>query len=259
MSSFTPLFERIRAGLRSTLDFAEREADRLIFVFIALYTIVFSGFTIFMYFGFKTYAWDLGIFTQSFWTTINLGKPLHYTLETYVNTSQNFLGAHFSPILFLIVPIYALFQSPMTLLVLQSFLVGLAALPLYWIAKSKLDSKLWGLTFAASFLLNPALQGMNSFDFHVEALIPLFFFFAFYYLDKGQWIKGIIFCLLTLSTIEFAPVLIFFLGLYFLLKKNLWEPAINMRASSKANIYTNGTHLAEHRLVISRFQCNLRS
>lgn len=227
------LLERTRAGLRSIVDFAEREADRLIFVFIALYTIVFSGFTIFMYFGFKTYAWDLGIFTQSFWTTINLGKPLHYTLETYVNPSQNFLGAHFSPILFLIVPIYALFQSPMTLLVLQSFLVGLAALPLYWIAKGKLNSKLWGLTFAASFLLNPAVQGMNTFDFHVEALIPLFFLFAFYYLDKGQWIKGTIFCLLTLATIEFAPALIIFLGLYFLFKKSLWAPAINMKLRLK--------------------------
>lgn len=212
---------RLRSGLERTGSFAEKKADKLIFVFIAAYALVFSGYTIFMHYAFKTYGWDLGIFTQSLWTTVNSGKPFHYTLETFANPGQNFLGAHFSPILALIVPVYALYQSPLTLLVLQSFIIGLAALPLYWIAKAKLNSKLWGLTFAASFLLNPSLHGMNCFDFHVEAFIPLFFLLAFWYLDNGRWLMGLIFSLLTLSTIEFAPVLVLFLGLYFLIRTKL--------------------------------------
>jgi uncharacterized membrane protein len=211
------------------MSFAEEKADRLIFVFIGVYTLVLSSYTVFMYYAFKTYGWDLGIFTQSLWSTVILGKPFHYTLETYVNPSQNFFGAHFSPVLALVVPIYGIFQSPLTLLVLQSFIIGLAALPLYWIAKKRLNSKLWGLTLAASFLLHPALQGMNCFDFHVEAFVPLFFFFAFYYLDNNQWVKGAAFCLLTLSTIEFAPILILFLGLYFLVRKNLRLPRAGAR------------------------------
>jgi uncharacterized membrane protein len=233
MSRLVGPFEGIGSGFRAAVNFVEKKADRLIFVFIVVYTLVLSGYTIFMYYGFKTYGWDLGIFTQSFWTTVNLGKPFQYTLETYVNPSQNFFGAHFSPMLFLIVPIYGIFQSPLTLLVLQSFVIGLAALPLYWIAKGKLNSRLWGLTFAASFLLHPALQGMNSFDFHVEAFVPLFFFFAFYFLDKNQLIKGIIFCLLTLSTIEFAPILIVFLGLYFLFKNIHRGPKTRIKARIK--------------------------
>jgi uncharacterized membrane protein len=220
MSRLVRLSRRIDSCINVVLDFVKKKADRLVLVFIAVYALIFSGYTIHMYYGFKTYGWDLGIFTQSLWTTVNSGRLFHYTLETYVNPSQNFFGAHFSPILFLIVPIYGIFQSPLTLLVLQSFIIGLAALPLYWIAKKKLNSKLWGLTFASSFLLHPALQGMNCFDFHVEAFVPLFFFFAFYFLDSNQWIKGIIFCLLTLSTIEFAPILIVFLGLYLFVKKS---------------------------------------
>jgi uncharacterized membrane protein len=233
MSRSVRLSRRIVSGIKVALSFAERKADVLIFVFIALYVLIFSGYTIYMYYGFKTYAWDLGVFAQSLWTTLNRGKLFYYTIELSVNPSGSFLGTHFSPILFLIVPIYGIFQSPLTLLVLQSFIIGLAALPLYWIAKNKLNSKLWGLTLASSFLLNPALQGMNSFDFHVEAFIPLFFFFAFYFLDNNQWIKGIIFCLLTLSTIEFAPILIAFLGLYFVVKKNLWASKTSMRARMK--------------------------
>ena len=233
MGRLVGLSRQINSGIKVAVSFVERKADRLIFVLIAVYALVLSAYTIYMYYGFKTYGWDLGIFAQSLWSTVILGKPFHYTLETFVNPSQNFFGAHFSPILFLIVPIYGIFQSPLTLLVLQSIIIGLAALPLYWIAKNKLNSKLWGLTFASSFLLHPALQGMNSFDFHVEAFIPLFFFFAFYFLDNNQWIKGIIFCLLTLSTIEFAPILIAFLGLYFLVKKSFRGPKISIRALAK--------------------------
>lgn len=218
LNKLTQVYDVLRFKLERVMNFAERNAGKLVFILIAVYTLIFSSYTIFMHYAFKTYAWDLGIFTQSLWTTINLGKPFHYTIETHVNPSQNFFGAHFSPILLLIVPIYALHQSPITLLTLQSFILGLAALPTYWIARDKLNSKLWGLTFATAFLLHPALHGMNCFDFHVEAFIPLFFLLTFYYLDNKRWIKGLTFALLTLSTIEFAPILIVFLGFYFLIK-----------------------------------------
>jgi len=206
--------------MRNWTGFGERKVGRIVLLLIIAYTVFFSGYTIFMHYAFKTYAWDLGIFTQSMWSTINLGKPFYYTIEATTNPSMNFMGAHFSPVLLLVVPVYALHQSPLTLLVLQSFVIGLAALPLYWIAERKLQSKLWGLTFAVAFLLHPALHGMNCFDFHVEAFIPLFFFLAFHYLDTKQWVKGFAFSILTLTTIEFAPILTAFLGLYFLVKTN---------------------------------------
>ena len=203
---------------------AEKRANRIIVILILFYSIAFSGYTIFMHYAFKTYAWDLGIFTQSMWSTVNMGKPLFYTVETYVNPSQNFLGTHFSPILFLIVPFYAAFQSPTTLLVIQSFVLGLAALPIYWIARDKLNSNLWGLTFAAAFLLSPAVHSINCFDFHVQSFIPLFFAFTFYFIEKRKYISGILFAFLTLSTIEFAPVLVGALAFYFVLKRLFQSP-----------------------------------
>lgn len=228
-------FSRVlQSKLREAINFAEGKADRLIFLLISVYALAFSVFTVLMYYSFKTYAWDLGIFTQSLWSTINLGKPFYYTIEVMVNPSLNFFGTHFSPVLFLVVPIYAVFQSPLTLLVLQSFVIGLAALPLYWIAKKKLNSKLWGLVFAAAFLLNPALQGMNSFDFHVEAFIPLFFLLAFHYFDSNKWFKGLIFSLLTISTIEFSALLTLFLGLYFLTKAYFQVSKTGLRPQMKS-------------------------
>lgn len=187
---------------------------------IAAYTLFFSAYTCYMHYTFKTYAWDLGIITQSLWTTINSGKILYSTLEVpYGNPSGNFLGVHFSPILFLILPIYALYQSPETLLIFQSFILALAALPLCWIARDKIGKKLYALAFATAYLLNPALHGVNTFDFHLEIFTPLFILLAFYYIEKNQWIKAVLFLILELITIEFAPLIVFSLGLYFFLKK----------------------------------------
>lgn len=220
-------WDTINFKMEKIINFAETKADRLILVLIGVYTLIFSCFTIYMHYAFKTYAWDLGIFTQALWTTINLGKPFYYTIESITNPSLNFLGAHFSPILLLIVPVYAIYQSPITLLVLQSFIISAAALPIYWIAKDKLGSKLWGLTFAAAFFLHPALHGMNCFDFHVESFIPAFFLLAFYYFEKGNWLRGFIFSTLVISTIEFAPILTAFLGMYFIIK------ALNQKRNMK--------------------------
>ena len=199
LGAITKIGGSLYQSLGSRIASVERKADRIALLLIVAYTVFFSGYTIFMHYAFKTYAWDLGIFTQSMWSTINLGRPFYYTIEAAANPSMNFMGAHFSPVLLLVVPIYALYQSPLTLLVLQSFVIGLAALPLYWIAERKLQSKLWGLTFAVAFLLHPALHGMNCFDFHVEAFIPLFFFLAFHYLDTKQWVKGFAFSILKIG------------------------------------------------------------
>ena len=219
--------QRLRAVLaqanchiKNALKEIEGRADKLIFVPIIVYAVFFSAYMCYMHYVFNTFAWDLGIITQSLWTTLNSGKILYSTLEVpYGNPTGIFLGVHFSPILFLILPIYALYQSPQTLLVFQSFILAIAALPLYWLARDKLNSKLYGLAFAVTYLLNPALHGVNTFDFHLEIFTPAFILFAFYYLDKGKWYKALPFIVLELTTIEFAPFLVFPLGLYFFLRR----------------------------------------
>jgi uncharacterized membrane protein len=211
----------------------EKEADKIIFIPILIYTIFFSIYTINMHHTFRTYAWDLGIIAQSLWSTLNAGKMLYSTLEiNYGNPTGNFLGVHFSPILLLILPIYAIYQSPETLLVLQSFILAITALPIYWIARDKLENKLFALVFATMYLINPALHGVNTFDFHLEIFTPIFIAFSFYYIEKEKWIKASPFIILELMTLEFAPIIVFSLGLYFFIKR-LKNLALNRDVESK--------------------------
>src|SRR4030042_7107842 len=100
-------------------------AECVLFAMIIAYAAVFSYFTILKYCAFRSYAWDLGIFNQSLWTTLNEGRFFRHTLELFLNPSGSFFTVHFSPILFLMLVLSAPLQRPETLLVLQSVVLAI--------------------------------------------------------------------------------------------------------------------------------------
>ena len=191
-------------------------SELLVYLLIVVYTIVFSYFATLKHYTFRSYAWDLGIYNQAFWTTLRQGRLFYYTSELYFNPSGNYFGVHFSPILFLVLPVYSIHQAAETLLIFQSFTIALSALPLYWLARDKLNNRLVALGFSATYLLYPILHGVNWFDFHVQAFLPLFFFLAMYYLENEKWTKYFAFIILALAVAESVCVVVLFIGLFIL-------------------------------------------
>ena len=189
-------------------------SNLILFAAIVSYGIFFSVLTILRYYSFMTRAWDFGIFTQSLWTTLEANKFLYHTCELIVNPSGCFFGVHFSPILFVVLPFYRLVTTPETLLVIQSFVLPLAAVPIYKLAKEYAGGRIVGLLFAAVYLMYPAIQFINYYDFHVQTFLPLFFGFAMYYVTKENWPKYFIFILLSLMVEEHAALVVAFIGLY---------------------------------------------
>jgi uncharacterized membrane protein len=187
----------------------------LLIMAISSYTLIFSYFTILRHYCFQSSGWDLGIYMQSLYTTSFQGKALGYTLEIFAeNPSGAYLGVHFSPLLFLLVPLYRLAPFAETLLVLQSFVIAMGAFGLYMIAYHVLENRFVSLSLAISYLLYTPLQVLNWFDFHLQAFIPIFFFLMFFFYIKKDYLKSFAFFVLVLSTIEMMPVLIFAFGLY---------------------------------------------
>lgn len=179
-------------------------------LFIAIYTIAFSSITIVRHNTYSSNAWDLGIFDQSLWSTLNYGRLLWNTPEL-----GSHFGFHFQPILFVILPVYAICQSPLTLLIIQSLVIGLGAIPVYCLAKDELG-KFAGTFFAMLYLLYPALHGVNWFEFHPEAFMPILLLLCFYYFKRGQWTVYFPFLFLALMCKETVSVVVVSLGLYFL-------------------------------------------
>jgi len=186
----------------------------LLLVGILTFTAVLSYVSILKHTLFLTTAWDLGIYEQSIWSTVNAGKFFWYTIELPVNPSNCFFGIHFSPVLFLVLPIYKLFQSTATLLILQSLVLSLGVIPLYLIGVHELKNRDYALFFCLLYLIYPPLLGLNLFDFHTQAFVPLFFFSAFYFFLKKKFVPYFLFVILALSIVEFVPFLVLFLGLY---------------------------------------------
>ena len=189
-------------------------SDILLYTAIALYGVFFSCLTILRYYSFMTRAWDMGIFTQSLWTTLYANKFFYHTCELFVNPSGDFFGVHFSPILFAVLPFYRLVTAPETLLVIQSFILGLGAIPVYKLARDYAGGRIVGQLFAAVYLMYPAIQFVNWYDFHVQAFLPLFFGFTMYYVVKENWPRYFVFLFLSLSVEEHAAWFTAFIGVY---------------------------------------------
>lgn len=200
----------------------------LLLISILTYTAVLSYISILKHNLFLTTAWDLGIYEQSIWSTANAGKFFWYTVELPINPNGCFFGIHFSPVLFLVIPVYKIFQSTASLLVFQSFIIALGAVPLYLIGLKETENPKYALLFSFLYLICPPLLGVNLFDFHTQAFLPLFFFFAFYYFSSKKFFKYFLFIILALSIVEFVPFIVIFFGLY-----GIWTERKEIKCSIK--------------------------
>jgi uncharacterized membrane protein len=187
----------------------------IVVLFIIAYVVFFSTYTILRHYSYQSTAWDLGVYEQALWTTANDGKLLYYTPDLMFNPGGSFLGVHFSPILLMVLPIYTIFQTTETLLIFQSCILAIGAIPVYWLARDELKSEKVGLVLSVVYLLYTPLHFVNIYDFHVEAFLPAFFLFSFHYFRNQDWRKYFIFLSLSLFTIEYIPAFLgICLGLY---------------------------------------------
>ncbi len=193
-------------------EFCERSADRLVWLFISAYVIIFSYLSFLKFQSFGYLDWDLASDAVVVWNSVH-GKLLYYPF-----LEQSIFGAHLYLVIFLILPVYALFQSPLTLLFLQSVFLGLAAFPLYLLARTRLN-KTFALSLAAAYLLYPSLGYINLFETHFEVYEIFFLFFALYYFEKENFKKFLVFISLALLCKENASLAVFMLGIYALIRK----------------------------------------
>ena len=191
----------------------------ILFLIALIYIIIVSSVAIARHYAFHTNAWDLSIYSQSLYSTLNHGKLLYYTSELPGNPSGSLFGIHFSPFLFLLVPIYALYQNPVTLLILRPIAISLGLIPLYWILRDQQPNRRLLIFFIAIiYVIYPPINAPVS-NFDVEVFLPALFLFSIYYLRKGKLLNAYVFVLLALMVNEFVPLIILSMAVYF----SLWH------------------------------------
>ncbi len=181
---------------------------------IAAYVIYVSIHTIQHHLSLGTSAFDLGIQENILWNTVH-GDILYSSLM-----GGNYLGIHTSLVLLLVAPIYALAPSTETLLAFQATALGVAALPLYLLARTVLDNSRQGLLVALLWLTHPAVAGANFYDFHPIACAPVFLFTAVYFWWLQRWTPFWISIALLLSVKEELSIIVVLLGIVTLMSGN---------------------------------------
>ncbi|MEW6008958.1 MAG: DUF2079 domain-containing protein [Candidatus Omnitrophota bacterium] len=187
----------------------------LLVIFMGL-GILFCVLGMIRHISLSTTAWDMGIFDQALWNTLQ-GDILFSSIRG----NMSLLGDHFEPILFLLVPVYALFPHVFTLIVIQSFILSSSIFGLYLIAKDKLSSRFAIFALLISFCLSKALRGIALADFHPDSFLVPLSIFAFYFLAKFKKLLLAFSILLILLCKETAVLIVIALGIYscFTLKK----------------------------------------
>jgi uncharacterized membrane protein len=192
-------------------------SESFLFLSIALTYIIISGLAIISHYSFYTNAWDLGIYAQALYGTLNYRKPLYYTVEAIGNPSRSLFGIHFSPFLFLLLPIYAIYQSPITLLLLRPIAVSLGLIPLHRILRENgIANREFLIFFTIIYLIYPPMLVPVS-NFDILAFLPALFLFALYYLRRKNYVQAYIFILLALTINEFVSLIVITAAIYVLL------------------------------------------
>ena len=140
----------IREAYAKTLNLVK--SNKRLLLAMLIYTLFFSTVAIIKHYTFLTLGFDLSIFDQAFWSTLFKQRLFYETGDLSFNPGGSFFGVHFSPILFLLLPFYAIYPSAETLLVMHSAILALGLVPIYWMARERLGKK-FALAFASLYLV----------------------------------------------------------------------------------------------------------
>ena len=132
--------------------------------------------------SFAIRSWDLGIFTQLAKAYSQFQAPI----VSIKGQGYNLLGDHFHPILVVLGPIYRVFPSAFTLLVVQNFLFAASVVVISHLAIRRLG-RLPGACVGAAYAVSWGLQSAVDSQFHEIAFAVPFLAFALCALMEEKW------------------------------------------------------------------------
>jgi uncharacterized membrane protein len=184
---------------------------RLLWLAIASFAVGLASLAVLQHLAFWTGRFDVGNIVQAVWSTAH-GDVLETTGLSGLQISR--LGAHFDPVLVLLVPLWWVWPDAASLLTLQAVAVALGALPVFLLARKHLGSEWAGLGFALAYLLYPATQWLVLDDFHPVALATPLLLGAIWFLDERRLVPFAVCAVLSCTTKEQVGLTVAALGVW---------------------------------------------
>jgi uncharacterized membrane protein len=201
------------------------------------------GFSLYRYYAFFADS-DHGIFSQVFWNS-TYGRFFQSSVSAVysVDVTQDGdvpsvfyrrLAQHFTPALLLWVPLYAIFPSPVTLVVLKVVLITAAGPVLYVLSRHYLNPLLSSFItisfYGANTVIGPVLN-----EFYDFCQIPLFTFGMLLALEKRRWWIFALLGFLILLVREDAGLVPFGIGVYLIISRRY--PRIGLAVCAASFLY----------------------
>src|SRR5579859_3743464 len=194
---------------------------------VGLAAAIFSTYFIYLHIGrqdaYLTPAEDLGTYNQAVWSILH-GPFFHQTICNIISDTNCYslsgisrFAIHFEPVLLPISLVYLALPDPKTLLVLQTLVVASGAFPAFWLACLRLRNELVAVGIAVLYLLYPALQQAEVFDFHAVTLSAALLMFALYFMYTRRTAWLFVFAILSMACKEEIPLVIALFGLWTML------------------------------------------
>lgn len=203
--------------LNSAVTFIDSHKKEMVLaVFILSYILYFTAASFARYHNFYTGRFDLGNMDQTVWNSAN-GRIFQMTDPDGTEPISR-LAFHADFILVLLAPFYFIFPDPRTLLFIQTAVLAIGAWFVFLIGKEVLKNSKLSLVFSFVYLLNPALNYVNLYDFHAVSLATTFLLACFYFLIKKKYLFFLVFAISAAVTKEQVWLTVSLIGAYIFLK-----------------------------------------
>lgn len=182
----------------------------------ALSCAVIATITCLRYKTFSSPNFDFGLFCNMFYNMKESGLPL-VTCER--DRLLSHFAVHISPVYYLILPLYYVFPSPLTLQIAQAVALCAGVVPVVLLARHHRLPNPIVLLLGVLYAFYPVLSTGCFYDLHENCFLPLFLLFTFFFYEKRNYLCMYLFAILTLSVKEDAAVYLLLFALFVLLSE----------------------------------------
>ena len=148
------------------------------------YAVFMSTMALRLHYRLETRAFDLGGYDSLFYNAY-AGHPFRCPANVMPTGDWSSLKGHAELSIYALLPLYALYPRAETLLVLQSSLLGLGAIPVYLLAARRIH-RLAAALVAFCYLAFPAMHSANLFDVHMQPMAVFFVLWVAYFVEAKR-------------------------------------------------------------------------
>lgn len=209
------LFSFIIFNLYECYGAKKKNYNNVFFISLMTYIVIFLAIDFYRFSIVNYYMTLLPTNAQSFYHTL---KGTFFYQATSWEGWKSVFGAHNSPFIILILPIYALIPDTQTLIAVQVLLLSVTSVPIYLLARSR-TSNFSACIIAFCFLMLPTIISQHLYPFNVRVVGIPFFAWAVYFFEKNDFKKFLATSILFISAVETFALSFITFSFYALIRK----------------------------------------